>query len=174
MESGYQQRQNFSIEIGAFTIFAKTFSMRLLKIIPATNYDGFITNTNITVKAGFPSPALDYMEERIDLNKELVKHPLATFMAKCDNDSMINAFIPPNAKLIVDKSLTPQNGDVVVAVINGEFTLKFLKKNNIKCWLIPANKKYKEIEIIPEMNFNVWGVVTHIITETKDIKRCML
>jgi DNA polymerase V len=148
--------------------------MKLIKLLPVQDSKWRIIDTNITVKAGFPSPALDYMEERIDLNKELVKHPLATFMAKCDNDSMINAFIPPNAKLIVDKSLTPQNGDVVVAVVNGEFTLKFLKKNSIKCWLVPANSKYKELAITPEMNMEVWGVVTHIITDTKDIKRCML
>lgn len=148
--------------------------MDLVKIIPVDDSKFRLINSNISVKAGFPSPALDYMEERIDLNKELIKHPLATFMAKCDNDSMINAFIPPNAKLIVDKSLTPKNGDVVVAVLNGDFTLKFFKKNAIKCWLVPANKKYKEIEVTPEMNMEVWGVVTHILIDTKDIRRCML
>ena len=147
--------------------------MELVKLISVEQSTVEIINTNITVKAGFPSPALDYMEERIDLNKELVKHPLATFMAKCDNDSMMNAFIPPNAKLIVDKSLTPKNGDVVVAILNGEFTLKFLKKNNIKCWLVPANSKYKEIAITEEMNMEIWGVVTHVIIDTKDVRECM-
>ena len=88
--------------------------MQLIKIIPTDESKLRIINTNISVKAGFPSPALDYFEERIDLNKEFMPHPLATFMAECDNDSMINAFIPPKAKLIVDKSLIPKNGDVVV------------------------------------------------------------
>jgi DNA polymerase V len=127
-----------------------------------------------TVQAGFPSPAMDYMEERIDLNKEFIKHPLATFIVECIGDSMINAFIPPKAKLIVDRSITPRSGDIVLAVLNGEFTVKFLKKNDFNCYLVPANSKYKEIKILPEMNMEVWGVVTSIITDTNDVKRCML
>lgn len=126
------------------------------------------------IPAGFPSPALDYMEERIDLNKILVQHPLATFVVECTGDSMINAFIPPMAKLVVDRSLTPQNNDIVLAVVNGEFTVKFLKKNEHKCWLVPANRKYAELEITPEMSFEVWGVVTNIITPVNLVKRCML
>ena len=126
------------------------------------------------VQAGFPSPAMDYMEERIDLNKEFIKHPLATFIVECTGDSMINAFIPPKAKLIVDRSISPKSGDIVLAVINGEFTVKFLKKNDYNCFLVPANSKYKEIKVLPEMNMEVWGVVTSIITDTRDVKRCML
>jgi DNA polymerase V len=126
------------------------------------------------VQAGFPSPAMDYMEERIDLNKEFIKHPLATFIVECVGDSMINAFIPPKARLIVDRSIIPRSGDIVLAVLNGEFTVKFLKKNDYNCYLVPANSKYKEIKILPEMNMEVWGVVTSIITDTNDVKRCML
>ena len=126
------------------------------------------------VKAGFPSPAMDYLEERIDLNKELIKHPLATFIIECAGDSMINAFIPPKAKLIVDRSLNPKNGDIVLAVINGEFTVKFLKKNDFKCWLIPANNKYKEIEVTDEMNMQIWGVVISVISDPKNLRKCML
>lgn len=129
--------------------------------------------SNLKVKAGFPSPALDYIEERIDLNKELIKHPLATFVVQCEGDSMINAFIPPRAKLIIDRSLTPKNGDIILAVLNGEFTVKFLKKNDFKCWLCPANKKYDDIEVTEEMNMQVWGVVTSIIISPNDIKLCM-
>src|SRR5450432_3308124 len=128
----------------------------------------------IAVKAGFPSPALDYMEERIDLNKVLIQHPLSTFVIECSGDSMINAFIPPKAKLIVDKSVTAQNGDIVVAEMNGDFTVKFLKKNDFKCWIIPGNSKYKEIEITEEMNLNIWGVVVKIIIDPKDVRKCML
>jgi DNA polymerase V len=128
----------------------------------------------IAVKAGFPSPALDYMEERIDLNKVFIDHPLSTFIIECTGDSMINAFIPPKAKLIVDKSVTAQNGDIVVAEMNGDFTVKFLKKNDFKCWLIPGNSKYKEIEITEEMNLNIWGVVVKIIIDPKDVRKCML
>ncbi|MEO6546571.1 MAG: translesion error-prone DNA polymerase V autoproteolytic subunit [Ferruginibacter sp.] len=125
------------------------------------------------VKAGFPSPAMDYLEERIDLTKELVQHPLSTFIVECSGDSMINAFIPPKAKLVVDKSLTAKNGDIVIAVMNGEFTVKWLRKNDRKCWLVPGNNKYKEIEITEEMNLQIWGVVTSIITDPTDIRKCM-
>src|SRR6218665_2573524 len=104
------------------------------------------------VKAGFPSPAMDYMEERISLDKELIKHPLSTFIIECSGDSMINAFIPPKARLVVDRSLTPKNGDIVLAIMNGEFTVKYLKKNDFKCWLVPANRKYPEIQVTEEMN----------------------
>ncbi len=127
----------------------------------------------VELKAGFPSPAMDYMEERIDLNKVLVEHPLSTFVIECSGPSMINAFIPPKAKLVVDKSLTAQNGDIVVAVMNGDFTVKWFRKNDIKCWLVPGNSKYKEIEITEEMNLQIWGVVTKIIIDPKDIRACM-
>ena len=126
------------------------------------------------VKAGFPSPAMDYLEERINLNDVLIQHPLSTFLIECSGDSMISAFIPPKAILVVDKSILPSNGDIVVAVMNGDFTVKFLKKNDLRCWLVPGNSKYKEIEITPEMNMQVWGVVVKIIIDPKDVRKCML
>jgi DNA polymerase V len=132
-----------------------------------------ILSYDFKVPAGFPSPALDYLQERIDLNKEFIKHPLATFIIQCEGLSMINAFIPPKAKLIIDRSISPENGDIVLAVLNGEFTVKFLKKNKHKCWLVPANSKFTEIEITEEMNMQIWGVVTNIITNVNDVKSCM-
>ena len=132
-----------------------------------------ILSFDFKVPAGFPSPALDYMQERIDLNKEFVQHPLSTFIIESTGYSMINAFIPPKARLIVDRSLTPKNGDIVLAVLNGEFTIKFLRKNNYKCWLVPANSKFKEIEITAEIDMQIWGVVTHIITNINDVRSCM-
>lgn len=131
-----------------------------------------ILSYNAHIPAGFPSPAADYMEERIDLNKELVPHPNSTFVVSCQGDSMINAFIPAKAKLVVDRSVKPQNGSIVVAVVNGEFTVKYLRKNKHKCWLVPANSKYSEIEITEEMNMQVWGVVTNIIINPTDVT-CM-
>lgn len=127
----------------------------------------------VKVPAGFPSPATDHLEERIDLTKELIKHPLATFLVQSEGDSMINAFIPPKAKLIVDRSLTPQNGDIVLAIVNGDFTVKYLKKNDNKCWLVPANSKYREIEVTPEMNMQVVGVVIHVLSDTRNLRKCM-
>jgi DNA polymerase V len=141
---------------------------------PESKESVYVSLYDQSVPAGFPSPAMDYIEKRIDLNEEYIRHPLATFIVACEGNSMINAFIPPNARLIVDRSLTPQNGDIVLAVLNGEFTVKFLKKNNYRCWLCPANSKYADIEITEEMNLQIWGVVTTIITDTKDVKRCML
>jgi DNA polymerase V len=126
------------------------------------------------VKAGFPSPADDYIEEKIDLNELLIPHPLSTFFVRVDGDSMIDAFIPPKAMLVVDRSKTAKNRDIVVAVLNGEFTVKYLRKNEHKCWLVPANKKYREIEITEEMNMQVWGVVTSIIADPKTLDNVRL
>ncbi len=120
---------------------------------------------------GFPSPALDYLEDRIDLNKLLVQHPQATFFVRSEGLSMVNAFIPPKAHLVVDRALSPKNGDIVLAVVNGEFTVKFLIKNDSKCWLRSANPKYPDLEITPEMEMTIWGVVTFIITDPKDLKQ---
>jgi len=133
-----------------------------------------IKSFSASVPAGFPSPATDYLEERIDLSKELIKHPLSTFLVQSEGDSMINAFIPPKALLLVDRSITPQNGDIVLAVLNGDFTVKFLKKNNLKCWLVPANSKYREMEITEEMNMQIWGVVISVISDPKNLRKCML
>src|SRR6185437_566314 len=132
-----------------------------------------ILSYDFKVPAGFPSPALDYMQDRIDLNKEFIPHPLATFIIESAGYSMVNAFIPPKARLIVDRSLTAKNGDIVLAVLNGEFTIKYLKKNQYKCWLMPANSKFKEIEITAEMDMQIWGVVTHIITNANEVRLCM-
>lgn len=133
----------------------------------------FITLIAGIVPAGFPSPALDYAEERIDLTKTLIENPLSTFLVRSTGDSMLNAFIPPNALLIVDRSLEAVNGDIVLAVLEGEFTVKYLKKNDFKCWLVPANRHYPDIEITPETEMKVWGVVTYIITDAKKVRQCM-
>ncbi len=125
------------------------------------------------IPAGFPSPALDYLEERIDLDKELIPHPLSTFIVECTGDSMIGAFIPSKARLVVDRSMTATNGSIVVAILNGEFTVKFLRKNDHACWLVPANSKYPEIKITADMDMQVWGVVTYIITDTMGLRKCM-
>ncbi|MEP6949114.1 MAG: translesion error-prone DNA polymerase V autoproteolytic subunit [Ginsengibacter sp.] len=132
-----------------------------------------IVSISTPVKCGFPSPAMDYMEERIDLNSELIKHPLSTFLIECEGNSMIDAFIPPRAKLLIDRSINPKNGDIVLAILDGEFTVKYLRKNDFKCWLVPANKKLKEIEITSDRDFQVWGVVISIIVNPDDTK-CLL
>lgn len=122
---------------------------------------------DLSVPAGFPSPAADYAEQRINLNNELIQHPEATYVIRCIGDSMINAFIPPKCLLVVDRAVEAHNGDIVVAVINGEWMVKSLEKNDYQCKLLPANSRYPEIKVTPEMNMQIWGVVIHIISTPK-------
>jgi DNA polymerase V len=118
--------------------------------------------------------ALETAPEIIDLNTELIEHPQSTFIIQSTGYSMINAFIPPKARLVVDRSITAKNGDIVLAMLNGELTVRYLKKNPYKCWLVPANSKFKEIEISPEMDMQVCGVVTSIITDARNVKSAMM
>lgn len=117
----------------------------------------------VPVKAGFPSPAEDYLEENLDLNEYLIKHAAATFFVRVDGDSMKGAGIHRGDILIVDRALEPSNGKIVVAVINGEFTVKRIRIEKTKVFLEPENPKYVPIEINPESDFEVWGVVTFVI-----------
>lgn len=115
------------------------------------------------VPAGFPSPAADYIDKSIDLNEVLIKNKPATFLVKALGDSMIGAGIFSGDILIVDKSITPANKNIVVAILNGEFTVKrFIKEKN-KILLRPENSKYKDFEINLEDDFKIWGVVTFVI-----------
>lgn len=117
------------------------------------------------IKAGFPSPAQDYLTESIDLNKTLIKHSETTFYAKVSGDSLSDIGISDGDLVIIDKSLEAQNGDYVAAYIDGEFTLKQFRIDEAnKCaWLIPANKKYRPIKVTEENDFVVWGVITSAI-----------
>jgi DNA polymerase V len=133
-----------------------------------------IFSTDAIVPADFPSCTLDHMQERLSLDQIYVPRPLSTFIVNVRGDSMINAFIPPKARLIVDRSLKANNGDIVLAELDGEFIVKFLKKNDFKTWLVPANSKYTAIEISEEKKVKIWGVVTAIITDTKDVRGAMM
>ena|ERR1700722_1956719 len=107
---------------------------------------------------------LPFKTERIDLN-ELISHPEATILVQHRGLSMINAFIPSEALLVVDKSLVPENGSIVLARLNGIFMIRYLKKNDYRCKLIPANPKYAETEILAGMDFVILGVVTRVISD---------
>lgn len=120
------------------------------------------------IRAGFPNVAQDYLERAIDLNKELVKHPASTFYGRVKGDSMKDANIDDGDILIIDKSLEPQDGDMAVCYIDGEFTLKYIEIKKDIVWLVPANDKYKPIKVTTENEFIVWGIVIFCI---KDIKR---
>ena len=120
-----------------------------------------------SVKAGFPSPAEDHIEEKLDLNRLMIEHPAATFFLRVEGESMENANIHPGDILVVDRALTPQNGLIIVAVLNGEFTVKRLKKKGNRLYLLPENRTFPEIEITAETEFQIWGVVTFIIHKAR-------
>ncbi len=138
------------------------------------------------VHAGFPSPAQDYINSFIDLNKELVRHPAATFFARVVGDSMVDADVNEGDVLVVDKSIEPKEGDMAVCFIDGEFALKYISfrdptlggsrsvrasrpgvsydiLKHQRIWLLPANEKYPPIEVTDSNDFTVWGVVTYVI-----------
>lgn len=113
--------------------------------------------------AGFPSPAQDYIEGGIDLNRELVKNPAATFFGRVSGDSMTGAGIDDGDLIVIDKSLQASDGDIAVCFLDGEFTLKRIHIEKDVMWLVPENTKYKKIKVAPDQNFMVWGVVTYSI-----------
>ena len=113
--------------------------------------------------AGFPSPADDYLEGKLDLNRHLIKHPAATFFVRVTGDSMIGAGIHSGDLLVVDRSLEPADKNVVVAVLDGELTVKRLFKQNGVLRLLPENLNYQPIEITAQQTIEIWGVVTSVI-----------
>ncbi len=117
------------------------------------------------ISAGFPSPGEDYVDKKLDLNEHLIKHPAATFFVRVEGDSMINAGIHDADLLIVDRSIEPLDRKIVIAVINGEMTVKRIRKQNDKLYLMPENNNFKYLEITSDSEFQVWGVVTYVIHE---------
>ncbi|MBX9805339.1 MAG: translesion error-prone DNA polymerase V autoproteolytic subunit [Alphaproteobacteria bacterium] len=115
------------------------------------------------VSAGFPSPADDREEDSLDLNQHLIQHPAATFFVRASGESMINAGINNNDILIVDRSLEPKHGDIIIAALNGELTVKRLHLKGKMVTLMPDNPDYPAIEITEEINFLIWGVVTSVV-----------
>ena len=115
------------------------------------------------VQAGFPSPAEDHMDMDLNLNDYLIQNPSATFCVKAIGESMKDAGISSGDIMIVDKSLEPKNRSIVLAVIDGEFTVKRVNMNNDELYLMPENSSFSPIKITQEMDFQVWGIVTYII-----------
>ena len=115
------------------------------------------------ISAGFPSPADDFKEIRISLDKELVKNQDSTFYARVSGDSMIEAGLDDGDLIVIDRSLNPENGKIAVCFIDGEFTVKRIIKEKDKLYLMPENKKYKRIEIKQENELIIWGVVEYVI-----------
>lgn len=119
-----------------------------------------------SIKAGFPSPADDYQQDRLDFNRDLIRHPETTFYGRVSGDSMVDAGICDGDIAVIDRSVEPSDGDVVVGYVNEEFTIKFLDlkhKDEGFIELRPANKDYKPIRINADDDFEVWGVVVWTI-----------
>jgi len=118
---------------------------------------------NAGISAGFPSPAMDFIDVSIDMNKYLIKRPTATFYGRVKGVSMKNCGIDDGDLLVIDKSIPPANNKIAVCYIDGEFTVKRINVNEGACWLIPENKNYKPIKITEDNDFQIWGIVTHVI-----------
>lgn len=115
------------------------------------------------VAAGFPSPAENELADKLDLNELLIKHPAATFFLRVSGSSMIGAGIHHDDILVVDRSLEPTHGKIVIASLNGEFTVKRLSRDGKRVQLLAENPAYAPIQINEEMDLHIWGVVTNVI-----------
>ena len=115
------------------------------------------------ISAGFPSPADDFKEIRISLDRELVKNGDATFYAKVSGDSMINAGLSDGDLIVIDRSLDPEHNKIAVCFIDGDFTVKRIIKRGSDLYLKPENKNYKAIKVDEENNLIIWGIVTYVI-----------
>lgn len=139
-----------------------------LKFIPAeAGGDCEIPIAGSNVSAGFPSPADDYLEQPLDLNKYLIRNPSSTFFVRVAGESMKDAGINDGDLLVVDKSVEVYDGCIAVSVIDGEFTLKRVRFEKNRIFLLPANEKYKPIEVSPDDEFRIWGIVRYSIKDLR-------
>ena len=122
------------------------------------------------IQAGFPSPAQDYIDKSLDFNRELIDHPAATFYAKVVGTSMIDAGISEGDIVVIDRAVDPEQDDIVVVFIDGEFTIKYIDFSELarnRIWLRPANRNFKPIKVSAASDFRVWGVVVKVIKNLK-------
>ena len=146
--------------------------MKLLKLHQTNSLEIYTADTSTAINlplidsgisAGFPSPAGDFLDVSIDLNKEFVKNPSTTFYGRVRGDSMVNAGLNDGDLLIIDKSLEPLNNKIAVCFIDGEFTVKRIKIGKDIIWLVAENEKYKPIKVTKDNDFLIWGIVTTVI-----------
>lgn len=115
------------------------------------------------INAGFPSPAMDFMDLSIDMNKHLIKHPSATFYGRVKGESMRDVGINDGDLLVIDKSIEASDGKIAICYLDGEFTIKRIKMEKDCCWLMPANEQFQPIKVTADNDFLIWGIVTHVI-----------
>jgi len=135
----------------------------LIFYTPEINNDTGAIFVDVGISAGFPSPADDFKQQRISLDKELIQNKEATFFARVSGQSMVGAGLDDNDLLVVDKSLEPAHNKIAVCFIDGEFTVKRLKVEKDGIWLQPENPDYEPIKVTEENNFVIWGIVTSVI-----------
>ena len=139
----------------------KKEKLKFLKPKKGNNLGQWLVEQGIS--AGFPSPADDFKEIRISLDKELVKNKEATFYARVSGESMIEAGLDDGDLLVIDRSLNPESGKIAVCLVDREFTVKRIKKEKDKIYLMPENKKYKPIELEAGNELIIWGIVEYVI-----------
>lgn len=130
---------------------------------PELNSEIKLPYINHGVSAGFPSPAMDFMESSIDLNQVLVENHTATFYVQVEGNSMIDAGIHDKDLLVVDRSLEPRNNKIAICLLDGEFTVKRIRLENNELFLMPENPNYQPIKITEENQLIIWGIVTYVI-----------
>ncbi|MBR4213783.1 MAG: translesion error-prone DNA polymerase V autoproteolytic subunit [Bacteroidales bacterium] len=141
-----------------------------IKIIPSAFENSLALELTESIRAGFPSPAEDYLHESLDFNRDLIRNPNATFYGRVEGNSMIEAGICDGDIAVIDRAVEPQDGDVVVCYLNNEFTIKYLDlthRNEGYIELRPANKDFKPIRVNADDTFEVWGVVVWTIKNWK-------
>jgi DNA polymerase V len=116
------------------------------------------------VSCGFPNPAADFCEERIDISDYLIPNPISTFLVRAKGNSMEGSRIFDNSLLIIDRSIKPANGSICLCVFNSEFTVKRFSKTSSGIQLLASNNRYEPITITPDMDFEIWGVITQVVS----------
>ncbi|RXQ91553.1 translesion error-prone DNA polymerase V autoproteolytic subunit [Ancylomarina salipaludis] len=140
-----------------------TKESKLQFFIPSSKEKLLLPFVSAKVRAGFPSPADDFIETKISLDKELIKNKEATFYVRVEGSSMIGANIHDGDLLVIDRSLEPSNNKIAVCFIDGEFTVKRLRIEKDHILLMPENEKFEPIKVTSDNDFLIWGVVTYII-----------
>ena len=138
-------------------------SQNLNFFAPETFNDSGALFFDTGISAGFPSPADDFKQERLSLDKELIKNKEATFFARVSGQSMIGAGLDDSDLLVIDRGLEPEHNKIAVCFLDGEFTVKRLKVEKDGVWLQPENPNYEPIKITEENDFVIWGIVTNVI-----------
>ena len=143
-------------------------SVELFSVLMETELLRPIIAENIS--AGFPSPAMDFEDVSIDLNKYVIKRPSSTFFGRVKGNSMKNIGIGDDDLIVIDKSIKPLDNMIAVCYLDGGFTIKRILMKNDRCFLIPANDDYKTVVVNEDNDFHIWGIVTYVIKSMKDVR----